>query len=292
MRGQFLNATMADYLVPMASEMPDIVTAHVEGVEEATLLGAKGVGEAGTIGANAAAWLAVNDALAPLGASAAVQPFTPERILQAIEAGALSRGRFSSGRLQDREAADPRDRNLGYFNRAAAAAHGDRVAVIDLSRNPAAEISHARLDARMERFAAALAGLGLALGERLLLAMENRHEFIEVFFGAMRAGVVPMPLNIKLAAETIASHHRGFWLPGRGGLTGLPSRDRSGRRPGGACGPHRDRAGPRRVARLRDDPRTGRSIVVHSAVDRRPPARLPALHVGLDRAAQGRAARP
>ena len=86
--GQLLNASMADYLVPMASEMPDIVTAHVEGVEEATMLGAKGVGEAGTIGANAAAWLAVNDALAPLGATASAQPFTPERILQAIEAAA------------------------------------------------------------------------------------------------------------------------------------------------------------------------------------------------------------
>ena len=84
--GQLLSATMADYLVPMASEMPDIATAHVEGLEEASLLGAKGVGEAGTIGANAAAWLAVNDALAPLGATAAAQPFTPERILQAIEA--------------------------------------------------------------------------------------------------------------------------------------------------------------------------------------------------------------
>ena len=84
--GQLLNATMADYLVPMAAEMPEIVTAHIEGLEETTMLGAKGVGEAGTIGATAAAWLAVNDALAPLGATASVQPFTPERILQAIEA--------------------------------------------------------------------------------------------------------------------------------------------------------------------------------------------------------------
>ncbi len=84
--GQLLNATMADYLVPMASEIPDIVTTHVEGLEEATVLGAKGVGEAGTIGANAVAWCAVNDALAPLGAVAAAQPFTPERILRAIEA--------------------------------------------------------------------------------------------------------------------------------------------------------------------------------------------------------------
>ena len=83
---QLQNATLADYLVPMASEMPEIVTAHVEGRETNTLLGAKGVGEAGTIGATGAAWLAVNDALAPLGAVVGAQPFTPERILNAIEA--------------------------------------------------------------------------------------------------------------------------------------------------------------------------------------------------------------
>ena len=71
--GQLLNGTLADYLVPMASEMPDIVTAHIEGLEETTVLGAKGVGEGGTIGANAAAWLAVNDALAPFGAAVPAQ---------------------------------------------------------------------------------------------------------------------------------------------------------------------------------------------------------------------------
>ncbi len=86
--GQLLNGTMADYLVPMAAEMPDIVTAHVEGLERTTKLGAKGVGEAGTIGATAAAWLAVNDALAPFGAAVSAQPFTPERILAALGAAA------------------------------------------------------------------------------------------------------------------------------------------------------------------------------------------------------------
>jgi carbon-monoxide dehydrogenase large subunit len=84
--GQMLNATLADYLVPMASEMPDIGTAHVETPEESTTLGAKGIGEAGTIGAIAAVWLAVNDALRPLGARIGAQPFTPARVLKAIAA--------------------------------------------------------------------------------------------------------------------------------------------------------------------------------------------------------------
>ncbi len=99
--------------------------------------------------------------------------------------------------------ADRRDTNLGYFNRAAAIVHPDRTAIVDLSRSPPAAIAHGRLDARMDRVAAALAGRGLAPGDRVLLAMANRFEFVEAFFGAMRAGLVPVPLNIRLGADTI-----------------------------------------------------------------------------------------
>lgn len=87
-QGQMLNATMADYLVPMASEMPDIHVGHVETPTNLGKLGAKGVGEAGTIGAVGAIWCAVNDALRPLGAQANQQPFSPLVILDALgEAG-------------------------------------------------------------------------------------------------------------------------------------------------------------------------------------------------------------
>ena len=79
-----LNGTMADYLVPMAYEMPDIVVGHVETPETSTKLGAKGIGEAGLIGAMGAVWVAVNDALKPLGAKILHQPFTPERVLDAL----------------------------------------------------------------------------------------------------------------------------------------------------------------------------------------------------------------
>ncbi|HZQ73084.1 MAG TPA: xanthine dehydrogenase family protein molybdopterin-binding subunit [Burkholderiales bacterium] len=81
---QLLNASMADYLVPMAVEMPDIEIAHVESAVPGTLLGAKGIGEAGTIGAAAAVGNAINDALAPFGAEVLEQPYTPERILRAL----------------------------------------------------------------------------------------------------------------------------------------------------------------------------------------------------------------
>ena len=82
--GQMQNATMADYLVPMAGEMPDMVIAHVETPTQTSELGAKGAGEAGTAGAPAAVMNAINDALAPFNATVNVQPCTPERVLQAL----------------------------------------------------------------------------------------------------------------------------------------------------------------------------------------------------------------
>jgi carbon-monoxide dehydrogenase large subunit len=82
--GQLLNGNMADYLVPMSGEMPDIVCAHIETPTRQSQLGAKGVGEAGTAGAPGAVMNAVNDALAPLGARVTAMPFTPERILKAL----------------------------------------------------------------------------------------------------------------------------------------------------------------------------------------------------------------
>ncbi len=85
--GNMTNATMADYLAPMAFEMPDIHVHSLETRESTTELGAKGVGEAGLIGAMGAVWVAVNDALKPLGAMILEQPFTPERVLDAIAAG-------------------------------------------------------------------------------------------------------------------------------------------------------------------------------------------------------------
>ena len=82
--GQLLIGSMADYLVPMAAEMPDIDVGHVETPTRESLLGAKGAGEAGTAGAPAAIMNAINDALRPLRAQVFAQPFTPERILRAL----------------------------------------------------------------------------------------------------------------------------------------------------------------------------------------------------------------
>ncbi|MEP0944499.1 MAG: xanthine dehydrogenase family protein molybdopterin-binding subunit [Rhizobiaceae bacterium] len=82
--GQLQNASMADYLVPMAAEMPDIHIAHIETPTKTSTLGAKGAGEAGTGGAPAAIMNAINDALQPLDASIYQMPMTPQRILKVL----------------------------------------------------------------------------------------------------------------------------------------------------------------------------------------------------------------
>ena len=82
--GQLLNGSLADYLVPMPAEMPDIIVAHIETPTRQSDLGAKGAGEAGTAGAPGAVMNAINDALRPFKARVAAQPFTPQRVLQAL----------------------------------------------------------------------------------------------------------------------------------------------------------------------------------------------------------------
>jgi aerobic carbon-monoxide dehydrogenase large subunit len=84
--GQLVNGSLADYQLPLASEMPDIDVLHVSTPTRETLLGARGVGEAGVVGSLGAMWTAVNDALTPSGARVTRQPFTPEHILDQIAA--------------------------------------------------------------------------------------------------------------------------------------------------------------------------------------------------------------
>ncbi|QDM21151.1 xanthine dehydrogenase family protein [Tardiphaga sp. vice154] len=83
-RGQLTNANMADYLVPMAGEMPDIDVGHVVSPTMESELGAKGAGEAGTAGAAACVANAVNDALSPFDVTITEIPLTPRLILTAL----------------------------------------------------------------------------------------------------------------------------------------------------------------------------------------------------------------
>jgi carbon-monoxide dehydrogenase large subunit len=84
--GNILTTTLADYLPPTVHEIPPIELYHLVTVSDATITGAKGVGEGGTIGAPAAVINAVNDALAPFGVSINEIPATPQRIRAALRA--------------------------------------------------------------------------------------------------------------------------------------------------------------------------------------------------------------
>jgi long-chain acyl-CoA synthetase len=93
--------------------------------------------------------------------------------------------------------------NLGYWNAVGTARYPDKIAIFDLSRDPPRKISYAELESRLDRVASTLARLGLTPGDRLAMSISNRVEFVETMFGAMRAGVVPVPLNTKLGPESL-----------------------------------------------------------------------------------------
>jgi long-chain acyl-CoA synthetase len=99
---------------------------------------------------------------------------------------------------------DRRQSNLGYFFDGALARVPDKVAIIDLFGGTERCSTYRALDARMDRVARMLARLDVRPGERVAMVIGNRTEFVEFFFGAMRTGAIPLPLNTRLAAGTLA----------------------------------------------------------------------------------------
>jgi long-chain acyl-CoA synthetase len=99
---------------------------------------------------------------------------------------------------------DNRHKNLGFFFDAAVARLPDKVAIIDLFGGRERTSTYRQLDQRMDQVAAMLARLGVRPGQRIAMLVGNRTEFVEFFFGAMRAGAIPLPLNTRLAGETLA----------------------------------------------------------------------------------------
>jgi aerobic carbon-monoxide dehydrogenase large subunit len=83
--GQLLTGEFMDYAIPRALDIPEYVLGSTETPSPSNLLGVKGVGEAGTIGATPAIGNAVIDALSPLGIHHLDLPFTPERVWRAIQ---------------------------------------------------------------------------------------------------------------------------------------------------------------------------------------------------------------
>lgn len=91
--GQMLTGSLMDYALPRADDMPDVRLDRMSVPSPFNPLGAKGVGEAGTIGAPPAIVNAALDALAPLGVERLDMPLTPERVWRAIREARDSGGR-------------------------------------------------------------------------------------------------------------------------------------------------------------------------------------------------------
>jgi CO/xanthine dehydrogenase Mo-binding subunit len=86
--GQPLGSTLADYLLPGATEVPEPRIEHMATPSPLSMFGQKGIGEGGAIGPPAAIANAVNDAMAPLGVELTELPITPRRVLAALLARA------------------------------------------------------------------------------------------------------------------------------------------------------------------------------------------------------------
>jgi carbon-monoxide dehydrogenase large subunit len=84
--GNPLTTTFMDYLLPTASDVPDIEVGHIETVSTTNPGGYKGLGEGGAIGSHAAVANAIGDALAHLGVRVTKTPLGPKDIFQLVSA--------------------------------------------------------------------------------------------------------------------------------------------------------------------------------------------------------------
>ena len=90
--------------------------------------------------------------------------------------------------------------NVGAFLTKAARAHPARVAVTDGTT----ELRYAELDARAAAFADGLRRSGYAAGDRVVIFMPNRPEYLIAMFGLFKGGLVAVPVNAKLHFTELA----------------------------------------------------------------------------------------
>ena len=83
--GNLKTSTLAEYLVPAASDVPAITTGHTITPSPTNQLGVKGIGEAGTIGAAPTVMTAIIDALSTLGVTSMAMPASPQTVWKTIQ---------------------------------------------------------------------------------------------------------------------------------------------------------------------------------------------------------------
>ena len=82
--GQLLTASLVDYVLPSAPEVPNLELVHIPAISQANVGGFRGMGEGGAIGSPAAIANAISDALQHLGIEINEMPVTQERLFQRI----------------------------------------------------------------------------------------------------------------------------------------------------------------------------------------------------------------
>jgi carbon-monoxide dehydrogenase large subunit len=87
--GNPVTGTLMDYLMPTAAEMPAFEASNTQTASPRNPLGAKGIGESGTIGSTPAVHNAVCDAVSHLGISHIDMPCSPERVWEALKSAAM-----------------------------------------------------------------------------------------------------------------------------------------------------------------------------------------------------------
>jgi len=85
--GQLMTSTLGDYALPRARDFPQFELETTETLTPRNPLGAKGIGEAGTIGSTSAVVNAVVDALRPYGVTAFDMPANPEKVWKVLHNG-------------------------------------------------------------------------------------------------------------------------------------------------------------------------------------------------------------
>ena len=76
----------------------------------------------------------------------------------------------------------------------------DKCALVDADRS----LTWSQVDERAGRLAAFLAGRGLAPGDRVMVIARNCLEWPEISFGLAKAGLIAVPVNIRLAPDEVA----------------------------------------------------------------------------------------
>jgi acyl-CoA synthetase (AMP-forming)/AMP-acid ligase II len=92
--------------------------------------------------------------------------------------------------------------NVGSHLSKRAELASDQEAVVDVAEGR--RFTYGEMNERADRFARALLGLGLTRGARVAVLLPNGYRFIEIYYGAARAGLILVPINLRLVPDEVA----------------------------------------------------------------------------------------